>query len=155
MQNVSLRDGADWMPDRLRPLESEATKAGIRNVSVLIERWIDGSERYDRSGESLLVAIDSTSQVVVGVGGLSRCPDVAGALRVRRFYVAERCRRRGVASALATELVVRGHQEVAVLTCNAGASSAAGPFWEAMGFEPTATDGITHQLLGRSRRGAE
>lgn len=134
------------MPGGLGELAAEAQAAGIRNVTTLIDRWVDGSERFDAVGESLLVATDGVADRVVGVGGLSRCSDVAGALRVRRFYVAERWRRRGVARALATELIAGGVLHSAVLTCNAGASDAAPPFWESIGFEPVDVAGITHLL---------
>ena len=143
---MQICQAASVMPDGLRDLEVEARSAGIRNVTFLIERWVDGTAHFDGPGESLLVALDETSSSCLGVGGLSRCPDVPGALRMRRFYVAERCRRQGVAQALAAQLISAGFRHTGVLTCNARASKAAPPFWEAMGFEPVAIEGITHRL---------
>lgn len=141
-----MRSAEALMPDALRVLEIEARSFGIRNVGTLIDRWVDGSERFDGPGEALLVAVDPGLDLVVGVGGLSRCPDVAGALRVRRFYVAKQWRRRGIARTLARGLIASGLQQTDVLTCNAGASAGAAPFWEAMGFEPVDVAGITHCL---------
>lgn len=143
---VEVRPAAPLMPSVLRELDVEARASGIQNVSVLIDRWVGGSERFDGTGESLLVAVDPALNCVVGVGGLSRCPDVEGALRVRRFYVGEQWRRRGIARTLARQLVTDGLRHTNVLTCNAGASDAAAPFWEAMGFEPVDAPGITHWL---------
>lgn len=135
-----------WMPNGLSGLEAEAKSRGIRNVSALVARWMDGSERFDGPGELLLVAVDPAAGAVVGVGGLTMCPDVHGALRMRRFYVAERWRRRGVAKALAETLITAGFRSTELLTCNAGASEAAPPFWEAMGFSSADVVGITHLL---------
>jgi GNAT superfamily N-acetyltransferase len=140
-----LRAAGPFLPDGLRDLEREATAGGIGNVSTLISCWVDGSQRYDRPGESLLVAVDAATNEVIGVGGLSQCPHVPGALRVRRFYVAELWRRRGVANAMARELIDGGLSVTDTLTCNARASAMAPPFWESLGFRPVEAEGITHR----------
>ena len=51
---------------------------------------------------------------------------------------------RSTASAIAEELIATGHAYSDLLTCNARASAAAGPFWESVGFLPVDTHGITH-----------
>lgn len=130
------------LPDRLTSLAGHAEREGIRIVATVVERWRDGTERFDGDGEALLAVVSEDD--VVGIGGLSRCPHVAGALRVRRFYVGPMWRRRGVARRLADELIASGWAHTDLLTCNAGASPAAAPFWEAMGFVPVDTAGITH-----------
>ncbi len=130
------------LPDGLASLSRHADREGIRIVSTVIERWRDGTERFDRPGESLLAALSGDE--VVGIGGITRCPQVSGALRMRRFYVAPDWRRQGVAHRLASELIAGGLQHAELLTCNAGASDAAAPFWEAMGFERVEMEGITH-----------
>jgi aminoglycoside phosphotransferase (APT) family kinase protein/GNAT superfamily N-acetyltransferase len=132
------------LPEGLTPLAADAEREGIRNVSALVAHWVEGTTRFDRPGERLLVAVAGGD--VVGVGGLTRCPDVDGALRVRRFYVSPAWRRRGVAAALATQLIDHGFAHVELITCNARASAAAGPFWEHLGFEPVPIEGITHVL---------
>lgn len=130
------------MPDGLAALAGAAEREGIRVVRTLIERWVDGTERYDRPGEAVLAAMCGGE--VVGVGALSECPHVRGALRVRRFYVATGWRRCGVARALATHLIESASERVGTITCNAQASAAAAPFWEAMRFVPVHTEGVTH-----------
>lgn len=144
MTSFALAPAADWIGEGLDALAAEADAHGIRNVATLIARWNDGTERYDRQGESMLVAVDRTGNNVIGVGGIALCPHVDGALRVRRFYVAGDSRRRGVATALAEQLIVQGFQFTTKLTCNAAASAAAAPFWEAMGFHRVEIAGITH-----------
>jgi GNAT superfamily N-acetyltransferase len=136
-----------WIGKPLAHLAEEATRQGIRNVATLLARWEDGSERYDRLGETMLVALDSAGEKVIGVGGLTQCPHVDGAMRVRRFYVATDFRRSGVARALAEQLIVHGFDFATTLTCNAKASAAAPPFWEAMGFSRSDVAGITHLRL--------
>jgi GNAT superfamily N-acetyltransferase len=144
MGAYTICPGAPHLPEGLDPLASEADREGIRNVRTLLERWKDGTERFDRAGESVLVAV--AAHTVIGVGGLSQCPTVSGALRVRRFYVSPDWRRRGVAGSLADRLVESGFTYADLLTCNAAASDAAPVFWEAMGFEPVTTEGVTHTL---------
>ncbi|HEX6237912.1 MAG TPA: GNAT family N-acetyltransferase [Acidimicrobiales bacterium] len=130
------------LPGGLGSLADHAEQEGIRIVSTLLERWRDGSERYQQPGEAILAA--TSSGEAVGIGALSQCPHVGNALRVRRFYVAPTWRRQGVASALATELIAAGFESTDVITCNARASAAAAPFWESLGFVPASAEGITH-----------
>lgn len=140
---VSLQPAADLIPDGLADLGVQAEAEGIGIVARVLDRWADGSERYDRAGEALLAAVDSDGEVA-GIGGLTVCPTVAGAMRVRRFYVRPDQRRLGVARLLASTVIERGFEHASTLTCNAGASDGAVPFWESMGFEPIDHPGITH-----------
>lgn len=144
MRAFAIVPAGPLLPEGVVPLAAEADREGIRNVATLVERWVDGIERYEGPGESALAAVADGE--VIAVGALSRCPDVAGALRVRRFYVTPPWRRQGVARALAEELVSLGLGHAEVLTCNARASAASPPFWERMGFEPVDIAGITHVL---------
>lgn len=143
-RDFTVIDGGPAMPDGLMDLASEADRDGVRNVTTLIAKWVDGSERYDGPGESLRIARSSDDGRVIGVGGRARCPDVQGAIRLRRFYVAVDWRRRGVARALAEELMSEAGRYTDRLTCNAKASAAAALFWESMGFVPVDAMGITH-----------
>lgn len=127
----------------LDPLAAQAEREGIRNVRALVEGWRDGSLRFDGPGERLLAAVAGTE--VVGVGGLTACPHVPGALRVRRFYVAPGWRRRGVARTLARPLLDGAWTHTDLVTCNARASAAAPLFWESLGFTPVDRAGITHE----------
>lgn len=146
MASFFLAPAADWI-ERLADLAAEADAHGIRNVTTLVACWEDGSERYERQGESMLVVVDGTGKNVIGVGGMALCPHVGGALRVRRFYVAISSRRQGVARVLAERLIAQGFAFTPTLTCNARASAAAPPFWEAMGFHRVDIPGITHMRL--------
>lgn len=127
----------------LQALAMTATDEGIRNVGALVEQWASGQQRFEADGEALLIASDRGGHPI-GVGGLTRCPHVDGALRARRFYVDPDWRRRGVASSMATQLLALGDAHVDVITCNAAASAAAPMFWEALGFVPIEHEGITH-----------
>jgi ribosomal protein S18 acetylase RimI-like enzyme len=62
---------------------------------------------------------------------------------VRRLYVFPRCRRRGLARSIVTEIICRGAECFDTLTVNAGKLDARG-FYEHLGFTPVAHAGITH-----------
>lgn len=130
------------MPGVVSGLLGASLGESIRNVERLVQNWMDGSTRFNRRGEALLVAASAGD--VVGVGGLLRCRDVQGALRVSRFYVDPEHRRLSVASALAAELLRRCVGCVELVTCNAQASPSARQFWESVGFKPVEHAGITH-----------
>jgi GNAT superfamily N-acetyltransferase len=142
---ITVRSANGFVPGALGALAALADAEGTRNVRRLIEQWRRGEERFDRSGERLLVAVTDSGEVV-GIGGLTLCPTVPGALRVRRFYVHPAWRRRGVARQIASTLLAQWPPGVAQITCNARASAAAPQFWEAMSFEPTDVVGLTHVL---------
>jgi GNAT superfamily N-acetyltransferase len=144
VSGVRVRSATEFVPHALTALAEQAEAEGIKVVRAVIDRWESGEERYDRSGEQLLVAV--TDDGVVGVGGLTICPTVPGALRVRRFYVHPAWRRRGVATAITSALLASWPRDVSVITCNAQASAAAPRFWEAMGFEPVDDADVTHVL---------
>ena len=144
MSDPTIEPAAAWLPTGLDQLRRESDDERIRIVSTVIDRWIDGTQRYDQPGESLLVG--RVGERIVAVGGLARCPNVTGALRVRRFYVSPADRRQGIAHDLARQLIDDGAEHTAVFTCNARASDAAAPFWESVGFLPVDADGITHRL---------
>lgn len=153
MHPVELVDARPHLADGLAELVAESQASGVRNVAALVDGWSDGTQRFDQPGEAVLAAcVDGR---IVGVGGLTRCPHVPGAMRVRRFYVLADCRRRGVATALAGALIEVGFRHADVITCNARASDAAAPFWERLGFTPTDTDGITHLRRRAGAQGAQ
>jgi len=133
---------APFLPGALGPLAAHADAEGIRIVSTVRARWEDGSERFLGPGEAILAAV--AGDEVIGIGALSQCPDVLGALRMRRFYVAPSWRRHGVGRALASQLIEAGHAHTGILTCNAQASAAAAPFWESLGFVRSELERITH-----------
>ena len=145
MSDITIEPAARWLPSGLDGLRREADAEGIRIVGAVIDRWTDGTQRYDGPGEMLVVAA-RPRDVAVAVGGLTWCPNVAGALRVRRFYVSPAARRHGIARDLATQLIDGAAHHTSKVTCNARASAAAPPFWESLGFTPVVIDGITHVL---------
>jgi GNAT superfamily N-acetyltransferase len=145
VHGISVQAAGGLIPHAVLPLVELADAEGIRNVGTLVDRWVNGQETYNQPGEAILAAVSNTGEVL-GIGGIARCPTVPGALRVRRFYVHPNWRRRGIAKMLATALVTDGALSVSTITCNAAASDASGPFWEAMGFKPVDIWGITHFL---------
>ena len=70
--DIRITAATDSLPGHLKVLAAEATWHGINNGGTLAEGWRDGSERYDRRGESMLVAW-TADDAVVGVGDSSGC----------------------------------------------------------------------------------
>lgn len=146
---VQILDARALMPSCLESLLSASTEEGIRNVSNLVQQWRDGLTLFDGEGEALYVA--QMNGRTIGVGGVLRCKDIPGALRVSRFYVLPEWRNRGIASAIAREVLNNIGEFAEVVTCNAQASEYAPPFWESLGFIPTEVPGITHILKVSSK----
>ncbi|MBU4434833.1 MAG: GNAT family N-acetyltransferase [Alphaproteobacteria bacterium] len=134
----------DDLPEDFDDLVAEASGEGVRNMALLAEGWRSGA-RFQDDGEVLFAAL--LAGTLAGLGGMSvEASASEPARRLRRVYVSPRFRRRGVATALASALIHEGFDSVGLLTVNAAASPAAGPFWEAQGFVADTTGPWTHVL---------
>jgi len=136
------------LPAGFDTLRAEALAEGFRQVERLAAEWASRTTRFDREGEALLAV--RSNGVLAGIGGLTIEPVVAGALRMRRFYVRPRFRRCGVGRKLATALLERTGYAHRLITVNAPAGSIL--FWEALGFKPDMREGHTHVLNPEGRR---
>lgn len=133
------------LPDGFAALAEAAHAEGIRNMEALALQWDDG-RGFAEPGALFAAFVDGD---LAGVGGVTPQVGLAEpAMRMRRLYVSPAFRRAGVGQALAGAMIQQGLQTARLLTSNAQATAAAGPFWEAMGFEPVEADGFTHQLRG-------
>lgn len=131
------------LSDGFADLLSEATAEGVRNMRLLADEWESGQQRFDEDGAALFAAL--VDGELAGVGGVT-AEKAEPAMRMRRLYVRPRFRRSGVGRALAGAMMQQGLQASSVLTVNARASEAAGPFWEALGFMRVEAPGYTHRL---------
>jgi len=135
----------DALPEQFPALRAEAAAEGFEQIETLWTQWQDGSNRFTRPGEQLLIA--EMDGALAGVGGITAdFVDPAG-LRMRRFYVRPAFRRQGVARALATRVIETalplGRPIVLYTETDAGAA-----FWETMGFVRIEREYTTHMLAG-------
>ncbi|GGD87081.1 GNAT family N-acetyltransferase [Paenibacillus nasutitermitis] len=130
----------------LTALLHQSMAEGYRHISRLVNDYADDSNRFDRLGEALFVAIRSGS--VIAVGGLNM--EVEGDIRtgrVRRVYVARDCRRLGAGRLLMEAIIDFARLNTRILTLRTS-NPAADLFYRSLGFEPESTgERITHRLL--------
>ena len=138
---ISIRYVTDTLPPGFEVLRHAADGEAFNMLQTLAREWADGSNRFDRPGEALVAAFDGP--VLAGMGGINHDAHLEGALRMRRFYVSPRHRRRGIARTLASALLERPESRGRIITLNAPQSEAA-RFWEALGFIRDEQDGHTH-----------
>ncbi len=133
------------LPEGFEHLHGQAQAEGVRNMEALVRQWADGRGFAD-PGALFAAYVDAK---LAGVGGVTPQTGLdEPAMRMRRLYVAPAFRRVGVGQALAGAMIQQGLQAVCLLVCNARASEAAGPFWEAMGFQRVEAPDFTHLLRG-------
>jgi GNAT superfamily N-acetyltransferase len=127
-------------------LVTEATAGDGRFMSRLRDRWIDGSERFDRPGEILFGAFADGK--LVGSGGISHDPyePEDGLGRVRHVYVLTRYRGHGIARALVQLLIDHAPGHFTVLRLHTS-NPVAARLYESFGFKSSARGRETHRLL--------
>ncbi|WP_447639521.1 GNAT family N-acetyltransferase [Pandoraea norimbergensis] len=128
------------LPPQLAELEREASAQGYRFIGRLMDDWRNGSNRFDKPGECLLVAADNG--VLAGIGGLNIDPYLPGGTtaRLRRLYVANAFRRRGIGEALVAALLKKASPQFHQVRLTTDTESAA-VFYVRLGF--TAVDDAT------------
>ncbi|MFK0378124.1 GNAT family N-acetyltransferase [Pandoraea sp. NPDC090278] len=134
------------LPPQLTDLEREAATQGFRFLGRLIEEWETGKNRFDKLGERLLVA--TYNGRLVGIGGLNVDPyDATGDTgRLRRLYVANDFRRRGIGEALVRELLSDAHHRFRGVRLSTDTDAAAA-FYSRLGFARIEDANATHMLL--------
>lgn len=129
-------------------LRTAAQNEAYRFIDRLIEDWANGTNRFSKQSERLLIAQHDGG--LVGVGGINIEPLMPGALRMRRFYVLPTRRKLGIGRHLVEALLDPARHTGNVVTVNA-ATDLAPAFWEALGFQPDRRDGRTHILRPTDR----
>lgn len=140
---IDIRPVTGTLPQQVHSLAIEARREGYRFLDRLIDEWSDDSNRFDRNGECLLMVF--IGKVPAGIGGLTTEPRIAGALRIRRFYIHPSARGQGIGRMLADMLIDRARQATTLLTVHSGSEDASA-FWQALGFQPCLGDGYSHLL---------
>ncbi|MFM0374789.1 GNAT family N-acetyltransferase [Paraburkholderia aspalathi] len=131
------------LPSELIDLEREASKQGFNFLGRLIDEWRTGSNRFDKPGERLLVAVDAGN--IVGIGGLNVDPykPIGDTARLRRLYVANDFRRRGVGEALVCALLKDARRTFRVVRLSTDTEGAAA-FYARLGFSAIEDESATH-----------
>lgn len=125
----------DLPAEAMAPLVAQSEQEGWRFVRRLIDEWAAGTNRFDAPDEALFAAwLDWT---LVGVCGLNVDPyaDDARIGRVRRLYVLEAFRGRGVGQLLVQAVIRFAHDKFRLLRVRTE-NAAAGRLYERLGFVP-------------------
>ncbi len=132
------------LPDQMDELRAEADSEGVRNQDMLQRDFLSGAERFTKPGEILLACYEG--ETLVGIGGLTVEPDTSvRAMRLRRVYVRQAWRKRGIGRILGEALMQHGFETTELLTLNAGVPDA-DKFWETLGFTRVTHQTRTHEI---------
>jgi len=127
-------------------LRREARDEGYAFLDRLAEDWLSGKNRFDGPGEIFCGCVDDGA--LVGVGGLNRDPFLGDRHvgRIRRVYVRQAWRNRGVGQALVRSLLStaqKSFRSVRLRAENAGAAR----LYERIGFTAIEDLNATHILV--------
>jgi GNAT superfamily N-acetyltransferase len=134
----------DYSKAEFAPLIAEADEDG-RFLFRLREQWLNGSERYQRSGELLVGAFEGAQLIGVGAVGLDPYEPAPGLARLRHVYVAKSHRGAGVGRALVRHLIEHGREHFEVLRLKTE-NPVAATLYESFGFERSSCGRETHRL---------
>ena len=137
---IRLEPVIGGLPDGFDVMRGEARSEGYRMLDTLAGEWASGQNHFMHPGEALMAAY--SGGVLAGIGGITIEPAIAGAFRMRRFYVRPAFRRGGIARRLALTLLDRLPLAGRVITANAAPGSDV--LWEALGFSPVRGESWTH-----------
>jgi GNAT superfamily N-acetyltransferase len=128
---------------RLRPLEDEAARDGLRFVARLASDWASGSNTFSRPGEHLVGVVRGDG--LIGFCGLNRDPyatqsDVG---RLRHLYVSKRERQKGVGAALVRHLLEKARGTFRIVRLRTDTPQAA-LFYQRLGFARNQEQDASH-----------
>ena len=144
---LSIHELTQLLPGHLAAAAEEAERAGYRFVSRLVDEWASGINRFDRPGESLLVAV--LGGQVVGVCGLNADPYLSNNRvgRVRHLYVLAAHRRAGIGRRLLNAVIAAARGKFDRLRLRTKDAEAAA-FYQRLGFRPCVGEpDCTHDLV--------
>src|SRR5579864_315368 len=126
-------------------LRQEAREEGYAFLDRLVEDWLSGENRFDGPGEIFCGSFEEGE--LAAVGGLNRDPflDDAEVGRIRRVYVRQAWRNRGVGEALVRwllEAARKSFRSVRLRAENAGAAR----LYERIGFAAIEDPNATHRI---------
>lgn len=127
------------LPEGFEALRAEADSEGHRHMARLATEVAETPELFI----ALLAAFDEGE--LLGIGGMTAEPTDPTAIRMRRLYVTQAARRRGVARAIASALLNEALAQTRLVTVHSGNPGAEG-FWEAVGYAPVAGRPWSHQF---------
>jgi GNAT superfamily N-acetyltransferase len=124
-------------------LAAMARDEGFSFAGKLLDEWRSGANRFMQPGEAWLEARDGG--VLVGFGGLNRCPytEDPSVGRLRHLYVRADRRAEGVGRALVEALLSRAG---AFARVRLRAADGAGPFYDRLGFSRSGEADATHSI---------
>lgn len=132
----------DRLPDGFDLLLAESKAEGFRSLERLKCEYNSGINVFDLFGEALYSV--SQGSELVAIGGVNRTSRTRG--RVRRFYVSNACRNRGVGSRLLAHIESNAFKSFDELVLSTG-STTAGCFYEKNGYVRVEEPSVTHRKL--------
>ncbi|WP_186327592.1 GNAT family N-acetyltransferase [Paenibacillus sp. Y412MC10] len=128
---------------KLMHLVEESAREGFRHLKRLIADYEAGTNKFDRYGEALFIAIKNGD--IVGVCGLNQDPYKGTEVgRVRRLYVFPSVRRFGIGRLLMDSVIAEAKNYYQMLVLKTD-NPAAALFYQSIGFSVKAdSDEDTH-----------
>lgn len=129
----------------LKSLVIDSVKEGISFVSISVEDWTSGINRFDKNGEIFFGAY--VNDEIVGMGGLNIDPytNLSNIGRVRHLYVCSKFRRQNIGKQLMLEIIKHAkkhYQGIRLYTENKDAFK----FYESLGFQDSSKFKESHFL---------
>lgn len=130
----------------IQELITQSLSEGYNHINRFASEYANGSNRFDKPGESLFIAyIDNR---VVGICGLNIDPYLMGKTgRIRRLYVLPDYRKKKIGKRLIEEVIIKAKESFNELVLKTD-TEIARSFYNSLGFKEIKEDSFkTHILL--------
>ncbi|MCM3628284.1 GNAT family N-acetyltransferase [Paenibacillus glycanilyticus] len=133
MNELHITKAAPLIVENLKRLVDESTGEGFRHVLRLANDYEAGTNRFDKEGEALFIAIQHGE--IVGICGLNQDPYSSDSRvgRVRRLYVLPSVRRFGIGRMLMESVIAEAKDSFQILVLRTD-NPDADLFYQSIGF---------------------
>jgi GNAT superfamily N-acetyltransferase len=134
MSDYMINKIEDLSPEEITEILLESKKEGFRFVERLLKDYLDGTNKFNKTGEALY-GIYNKEKVLLAVGGLNIDPfsNETSVGRVRRFYVKKEYRQNGLGKLLLQQIITEAKVHFQVLVLHTDTEQAA-QFYQRLGF---------------------
>ncbi|MNI08522.1 acetyltransferase [compost metagenome] len=144
MEQITIRKLDSLTGADISGLVMESSKEGFQHMKRLVDEYESGTNRFNKRGEALFIACEH--ERIIGIGGLNQTTK-DGIGRVRRLYISQNNRKRGIGRMIMNRIIEEAKQHYQMIELKTD-HPAADTFYRSLGFSVRDNDtNVSHYLI--------